>query len=137
MHKKCHIGQFCEGKTEIPVFPLNEEGEYNENGTYDDESAPEALQVKYPKEACFGLGVAHPIIDGKEAGTSLLPFDYSKCTIINIKEENELIEKEIVNIKSKDRLTKAWTSNPNGVDCLYFDDELLHVVMNLINAPMF
>eukprot|EP00956_Cyclotella_meneghiniana_P020465 scaffold36269_cov40-Cyclotella_meneghiniana.AAC.2 len=128
MHKKCFIGQYREGQKVNVQFPRNEEGGFDINGTYSgDDVAASNLQVKYEKEGRLCLGVAVREVDGRREGVRLLPWDYSACKIITIKETDKLIATEIARVKALDRNTKEWTSDPEASARVYWNDLLVSV----------
>jgi hypothetical protein len=122
VHKDCFIGDFREGSKSQTRFPRNEEGQYDPDGEYRDEKT--LLTVKFPKQIRLCLGVAVRDSNGVEEGVRLTPFDYTEKNVITIKNESEIIRKEIARVKNLPLTSKGWTSNPNTDEELYFCDSI-------------
>jgi hypothetical protein len=54
----------------------------------------------------------------------LTRFDYTEKNVITIKNESEIIRKEIARVKNLPLTSKGWTSNPNTDEELYFCDSI-------------
>ena len=108
-HKQCFIGNCREGQTEQHLFAQNENGDYDENGTYRDREV--ALQVKFSKETHLLLGVAS-VKDGMgEHRVHLEPLDYMEKVVITLKEPKNIIENEKLRAKTLPCMTKGWFKN--------------------------
>ena len=118
-------GNFREGQTEQHQFAQNENGDYDENGTYPDGGVD--LQVKFLKESRLLLGVAS-VKDGTgERGVRLESLDYMEKVVITLKESKKIIENKILRAKTLPHMTKGWFKNQREDGVLYMNDPMSNI----------
>jgi hypothetical protein len=126
VHKDCFLGDFREGQSSQTRFPRDASGQYDPLGEYRAEKS--LLVVKFSKQTRLCLGVAVREADGgEEEGVRLTPFDYTEKNIITMKNESEIMQKEIARVKNLPRTTKSWTSHPDADDFLFTSDPISKV----------
>ena len=127
-HRMCVIGMGS--KVFVLKFLRDKTGKLDcDGGEYSSKKCTH-LNVKYEKEARFGLGCAtvqpldHNGVKLAREGRRCDPFDYSTKLLITIDDFNKYIEQEFRRVKSTSDNSKYWITVSREVGKLYADDKL-------------
>ena len=120
-HRDCCVHDLGGSVRHLWKFPRDAEGNYDEEGRYNDHNAKE-YTFKYNSQVRLSLGAAQKRdADGDLVGCRLPPFDYTQKKMISV---SQFIEKEKIEVARvrREGKEKEWVDNSRPANTTYLCD---------------